>query len=270
MALSTMYAAKANSPQTTLAADITAADTSMTLVDATVLPAAPNLCTLGDDENAEVVSYTTITGNVVSGLVRGQSGTVASVWTTGTPVARDFTSYDHDTFKGNIEDLNTNKSDINHTHDDRYYTEAEIDTALASKTNLSVVAGTFSTSTAYAIDDLVIYQGVLYRFIAAHSAGAWNSAHVTACTIAEVMRHFGTFQITGTVSSGSMTLTDARIDSNHWRIPKNGIQFGTPSNVTSGVDWSTNISNHTVTLSATYTAATTVDIDMVWYQDAQN
>lgn len=112
MALSTMYPAKANSPQTTLAADITAADTSMTVLDATVLPTAPNLCTLGSDEDAEVVSYTTITGNVVSGLVRGQSGTTASVWTAGTPVARDFTSYDHDTFKGNIEDLDTNKAPL--------------------------------------------------------------------------------------------------------------------------------------------------------------
>lgn len=112
MALTTMYPAKANSPQTELAADITAADTSMTVLDATVLPAAPNLCTLGSDEDAEVVSYTTITGNVVSGLVRGQSGTVASVWTAGTPVARDFTSYDHDTFKGNIEDLDTNKAPL--------------------------------------------------------------------------------------------------------------------------------------------------------------
>ena len=112
MALSTMYPAQPNSPQTTLAADITAADTSMTVLDATVLPAAPNLCTIGDDENAEVVSYTTITGNVVSGLVRGQSGTVASVWTEGTVVARDFTSYDHDTFIGNINDLDTNKAPL--------------------------------------------------------------------------------------------------------------------------------------------------------------
>lgn len=106
MALSTMYPAKANSPQTTLAAGITAADTSMTLSDASVLPAAPNLCTLGADEDAEVVSYSTITGNVVSGLIRGVSGTTASPWPIGTQVAREFTSYDHDTFKANIEYLN--------------------------------------------------------------------------------------------------------------------------------------------------------------------
>lgn len=111
MALSTMYKAKPNSPQTTLAGDISAADTSMTVADATVLPTAPNLCTIGDDETAEVVSYTTITGNVVSGLIRGSSGTTASPWTSGTVVARDFTSYDHDTFIDNINDLNSNKLD---------------------------------------------------------------------------------------------------------------------------------------------------------------
>ena len=110
MALSTMYDAKPNSPQTTLAGDISAADTSMTLADASVLPAAPNICTIGDDENAEVVIYGTITGNVVSNLIRGSSGTTASVWPAGTYVARDYTSYDHDTFIDNIRDLSTSLS----------------------------------------------------------------------------------------------------------------------------------------------------------------
>lgn len=107
MALTTMYPAKPNSPQTTLTADITAAATSMTVADASVLPSAPNLCTIGEDENAEVVLYNAISGNVVSGLIRGQSGTVASVWEAGTVIARDFTSYDHDTFASNISDLGT-------------------------------------------------------------------------------------------------------------------------------------------------------------------
>ena len=112
MALSTMYKAKPNSPQTTLAQDITADATSMVVADPSVLPTAPNLCTIGDDENAEVVIYTTITGNVVSGLIRGSSGTTASVWTTGTVVARDFTSYDHDTFVDNITALNSDKAPL--------------------------------------------------------------------------------------------------------------------------------------------------------------
>lgn len=44
-------------------------------------------------------------------------------------------------------------------------------------------ADEFSTSTAYAIGDIVLYQGQLYKFKAAHAAGAWNSAHVDAITV---------------------------------------------------------------------------------------
>ena len=111
MALDTMYPAKPNSPQTTLAADITASATSMIVADASVLPTAPNLCTIGEDENAEVVLYNATSGNVVSGLIRGQSGTTASIWAAGTTIARYFTSYDHDTFIDNITDLDSRLSD---------------------------------------------------------------------------------------------------------------------------------------------------------------
>ena len=41
------------------------------------------------------------------------------------------------------------------------------------------VADEFSTSSAYEAGDHVYYQGNLYEFTAAHSAGAWNSGHVT-------------------------------------------------------------------------------------------
>ena len=109
MAISTMYPAKAGSPKTTLAAELSAVATSMTLSDASVLPTAPNLAVLGNDSDAEVVSYTTITGNVVSGLIRGLGGTTASVWAIGTDVARNFTSFDHDRFISNIEELESNK-----------------------------------------------------------------------------------------------------------------------------------------------------------------
>lgn len=109
MAISTMYPAKPGSPKTTLTANIAADATSMTLYDATVLPTAPNLCVIGDDESAEIVSYTTITGNTVSGLLRGLGGTTASVWASGTSVARNYTSFDHDRFIENIQDLETNK-----------------------------------------------------------------------------------------------------------------------------------------------------------------
>ena len=112
MALSTMYPAKPGSPSTSLTSGIAADATSMTLDDASVLPAAPNICVLGSDSSAEIVSYTNITGNVVSGLVRGLGGTTASAWQSNTAVARNITSLDHDTFIGNINDLNTNKANL--------------------------------------------------------------------------------------------------------------------------------------------------------------
>lgn len=109
MALQPMYPSKPGSPLTSLAEPLAADGTSMTLDDATVLPSAPNIAVIGSDSSAEIVSYTAITGNVVSGLVRGLGGTTASAWTTNTAVARNITSYDHDTFKYNIEALNTEK-----------------------------------------------------------------------------------------------------------------------------------------------------------------
>lgn len=72
-----------------------------------------------------------------------------------------------------------------HNHDDRYYTETEIDNSLVLKANNSIIADAFSTSTAYAVGDYVIYQGVLYRFTSAHSAGAWASGDVTAVVVGD-------------------------------------------------------------------------------------
>lgn len=56
-------------------------------------------------------------------------------------------------------------------------------TELAKKTNLTVVAPAFSTSTAYAVGDYVTYNNLLYKCTTSHSAGAWSSAHFTAVTI---------------------------------------------------------------------------------------
>ena len=72
------------------------------------------------------------------------------------------------------------------------------------------------------------------------------------------------FKITGTVSSSGYTLTDSRINDEHWEV--DWIQFLTPSNVLTGVDWSTDIVSHTVTLSATYSGSTNVVVNMHWVQ----
>lgn len=112
MAISTMYPAMPGSPKTVLAAQISSTATQMTVADAAALPSAPNICVLGSSaDNIEIISYAGKTGNTLTGLVRGLGGTIASVWDVDTLVARNFTSFDHDRFKANIEALSTEKAD---------------------------------------------------------------------------------------------------------------------------------------------------------------
>ena len=111
MAISTMYPAMAGSPKTVLAAQISSTATQMTVADATALPAAPNIAVLGSAaDHIEIVSYAGKTGNTLTGLVRGLGDTIASVWDVDTIVARNFTSFDHDRFKLNIETLESEKA----------------------------------------------------------------------------------------------------------------------------------------------------------------
>lgn len=53
----------------------------------------------------------------------------------------------------------------------------------------SMIASDFSTSVAYAPNDLVIYNKILYRCIEAHTAGAWNAAHFTSTTLNNEVVH---------------------------------------------------------------------------------
>lgn len=111
MAISTMYPAMAGSPKTVLAAQISSSATQMTVADASALPSAPNIAVLGSAaDHIEIVSYAGKTGNTLTGLVRGLGDTIPSVWDVDTIVARNFTSFDHDRFKLNIETLESEKA----------------------------------------------------------------------------------------------------------------------------------------------------------------
>lgn len=114
MAQITMYPAQVNSPETTLSNNINNTTASIPVVNASLLPSAPNLLTIGDGDEAETVLMTNKVGNNLT-VTRGIQGTTKS-WDSGTAIRRMFTAYDHDTFKANIEDLNTNKSSSTHTH----------------------------------------------------------------------------------------------------------------------------------------------------------
>jgi hypothetical protein len=100
-----MYPGKTNSPETRLAEAVTDVATTIRVLDASVLPAAPNVMTLGRGATAETVRYPTdAVANVFSDVVRAHDGT-ASAWDANTPVARRFTADDFDALQDNITDL---------------------------------------------------------------------------------------------------------------------------------------------------------------------
>lgn len=91
----------ANNAGSALAASITAVDVSLTLTAgggaAFASPGAGQYCTItivdqGTGLIDEIIWYTTKTGDVLSGLVRGQEGTTAKAWAVYDPVANLWTS----------------------------------------------------------------------------------------------------------------------------------------------------------------------------------
>jgi len=104
-----MYKSIANSPETKLNGDITISATSITVVTASLLPDAPNICTIGAGILAETIKYTGKSGNTLTGCVRGYDGT-AKAWDNQTPVYRSYTSIEHNNTIDNIVELNDVKA----------------------------------------------------------------------------------------------------------------------------------------------------------------
>ncbi|MDP4095479.1 phage tail protein [Paenibacillus sp. P96] len=101
-----MYAAVVNSPKTELTELITDTQTDIAVTDASVLLQGEGIAVIGNGDAAETINYTSIDSNTLKGCVRGFEGT-ARAWIAGTRVARNFTAYDHNSFKANIEELET-------------------------------------------------------------------------------------------------------------------------------------------------------------------
>lgn len=131
MAISPMYDGMNNSPQTGLSAAITSSDQVVPVTNISVFPAAPNLATLGAEEDAEVIRYNGIEGSTLTGCERGFGGTSAKAWEAGTVISRQITKYDLDILKTNINALDANKAETSEV-----YTKTEVDTALAAKADL--------------------------------------------------------------------------------------------------------------------------------------
>lgn len=96
-----MYKPIPFSPVALLASDIAAGATIIPVSDITAFPAPPSYATIGTDANAETIIYTAITGNSLSGCVRGVEG-VAQQWSSGEHIARNFTAADHQAMIDNL------------------------------------------------------------------------------------------------------------------------------------------------------------------------
>lgn len=158
MANQPMYAAVNNSIPTTLAVAATTAAATLTVAGTQTLPAGPNLVTVGEGDEAELVFYTGRDGTKLTGCVRGFHGTAARIWPVGTAVYRAFTAYDHDAFKGNIEGLAEGKLDK------------------AGDASQAVVAFTQATGQAQNIatgERLQVVFGKLARWFAQLGQAAW-------------------------------------------------------------------------------------------------
>lgn len=105
MGLQTMYPAVNSFAPPAITVQLSPTDTTIVLSDVSQLPPAPNILTISTEDYAELVYYSEITEDGLTGCVRGYDGTTAQLWEVGTIVYRAATAHDHNTFVGNILDL---------------------------------------------------------------------------------------------------------------------------------------------------------------------
>ena len=94
MGLPDLYPAQVGSPYTTLAAPYTSGESTMTLVDVTKLPDAPNIVCLAGDVAGEF-RYTGKDGNILQGVAALPGTPAATTWPAGTFAFRGVSAYDH-------------------------------------------------------------------------------------------------------------------------------------------------------------------------------
>lgn len=99
-----MYKGIPFSPKTTIIEDINAGSTVIKVADTSVFPEAPNLATIGTDEDAETILYSAKSGDSLSGCTRGVEGTAKS-WSSGAIIARNFTAVEYGYIIDNIKQL---------------------------------------------------------------------------------------------------------------------------------------------------------------------
>ena len=74
--------------------------------------------------------------------------------------------------------------------------------------NRTMLAPAFSQTEDYAVGDIVVYEGNLYRFIVPHTAGNWDGTEVEQTTLGEEVSTKGGADVTKTASGNPITFTD--------------------------------------------------------------
>ena len=196
--MATIYPGMTNSPATTLSAGIAIDATTIPLVDSSVLPAGPNICTIGElgDEAAETIFYTTNGTNELTGVTRGYDTTgtygAAKAWDSGVRVARNFTNKDFSTIKEHVDDLNLHAQVFNVKNygavgdgitDDTVAIQAAIDAAGAVYLNRGIV---YFPPGEYCVSGLLVLKSnVVLIGVGASSCIVNNSTNLYAINIGD-------------------------------------------------------------------------------------
>lgn len=100
----TMYKPQNNSPFTSLSEGISATATTIVVADGSVLPAAPNVLTIGIDDGAELVLMTAKSSNILT-VTRAFNGTAAQAWDAGAMIYRAITAQDIEALQENVREV---------------------------------------------------------------------------------------------------------------------------------------------------------------------
>lgn len=108
--LNKMYDGVVNSPETYLTQNLAADATIIYVADSSVFGSLPNLAVIGTDQNAETILIKSKRSDGGLEVQRALEGP-AKRWEKTTAIARNFTNYDYNQVKSNIEKLNADKQE---------------------------------------------------------------------------------------------------------------------------------------------------------------
>ena len=249
-----MYPAQPDSPDYTLAADITAIATTITFADLTGLLAAPNTLTIRVDDTdttPETVYYATyVSGNTLT-VTRGYGGTTAKSFIAGAKACRAHTAFDHNTFRSNILDLDSTTF--------HKATAGEINALTAKSPPVSAdVLMIEDSTTSFAKKKITVSELVLTgdSRVALATASTIGLCPILANTSTKYLRDDGTWQVPPS-GSGTVTSVASGNGMNFTTITGSGtVTMGTPGSITSSSTNAVSTTSHTHAIDTTiFTAA---------------